>query len=73
MNQKAPSLYERFPLDKHLPLNTECTSPKNIPELDKDQDNPYRHVLRIPPFKNAQRGWFLVRDVLLVSFIEFYF
>jgi hypothetical protein len=67
-NQNAPSLYDRFPLNCYLPANTECTPIEELPKIDDDPDSPFRHVVRIPPFKDAQRGWFMVRDVLQVSF-----
>ncbi|KAI6190969.1 hypothetical protein M3Y97_00176300 [Aphelenchoides bicaudatus] len=58
------SLYDRFPLNKYLPANTEPTPIESLPDLDDEPDSPYRHVVRIPPFKDAQRGWFMIRDVL---------
>lgn len=66
-NEGVPSLYDRFPLSKYLPPNTEPTSLESLPEVDKDTTSPYRHVVRIPPFKDAERGWFMVRDILQVS------
>jgi hypothetical protein len=73
LDQNSPSLYDRFPLDKYLPSNTDCTPIDELPILDDDPESPFRHVVRVPPFKDAQRGWFMVRDILQVVAYYFHF
>jgi hypothetical protein len=63
-DEKIPSLHDRFKLTRYLDANKTCTPLENLPVVDPDPNSPYRHVVRIPPFQNIQRGWFMVRDVL---------
>lgn len=65
VDEDVPSLYDRFDLDKYLPANVECTPTEDLPIVDDSLESPYRHVVRIPQFQDAERGWFMVRDLLL--------
>ncbi|CAD5219846.1 unnamed protein product [Bursaphelenchus okinawaensis] len=60
----VPCLYHRFPLGKPLPPN-EFTQMDKLPLVDDTPNSPYRFVVGIPPYKDIQRGWFMLRDLML--------
>ncbi|CAD5226846.1 unnamed protein product [Bursaphelenchus xylophilus] len=63
---EIPCFYHRFPPGKPLPVNANGPTPLDkLPVVDDSSDSPYRYVVGIPPFKNIQRGWFMLRDIVL--------
>jgi hypothetical protein len=65
--ENVPSLYDRFPLDEPLPDTDECTPLESLPVVDREAESPFKHVVRLPQFKNISRGWFIIRDLVLVT------
>ncbi|KAI1697843.1 general transcription factor 3C polypeptide 1 [Ditylenchus destructor] len=63
-SQPTYTLYDLFPPAGSLPDDGRPIDERYV--FDEQPDSPYRYVPHLPKFRDAQRGWVLVKDIVNV-------